>query len=69
MAFDSSRPLLQAIAEGDTEPGVTIADIDPAEVATARARIVGRTRSPMSDVDAGEHVASPMPTPSRATMS
>jgi hypothetical protein len=23
----------------------------------------------MSDVDAGEHVASPMPTPSRATMS
>ena len=32
-----------------------------------RARAVVGNKSPSSDVDAGEHVASPMPTPRRAT--
>jgi deaminated glutathione amidase len=32
-------PWGRVLAEGDTEPGVTFADIDPAEVAAARARI------------------------------
>ena len=32
-------PWGRVIAEGGTEPGVVIADVDPAEVATARARI------------------------------
>jgi predicted amidohydrolase len=32
-------PWGRVIAEGDTEPGVVFADIDPAEVAAARARI------------------------------
>ena len=32
-------PWGRVLAEGGTEPGVVIADIDPAEVATARARI------------------------------
>jgi predicted amidohydrolase len=32
-------PWGRVIAEGDTEPGVVFADIDPAEVATARGRI------------------------------
>ena len=32
-------PWGRVLAEGDTEPGVVMAEIDPAEVATARARI------------------------------
>jgi deaminated glutathione amidase len=32
-------PWGRILAEGDTEPGVVLADIDPAEVATARGRI------------------------------
>jgi hypothetical protein len=33
---------------------------------SARERFSGGNRSPISDWQAGEHVASPMPTPSRA---
>ena len=32
-------PWGRILAEGDTEPGVVFADVDPAEVAAARARI------------------------------
>ncbi len=35
-------------------------------IGTRALRVVGK-KSPSSDVDAGEHVASPMPTPRRAT--
>ena len=38
-------------------------------MAIARARCLGGNRSPSSDVEAGEHVASPTPTPRRATTS
>ena len=39
------------------------------QIATARARRPAGKKSPSSDVDAGEQVASPTPTPSRATIS
>jgi len=32
-------PWGRILAEGDTEPGVVFADVDPSEVATARGRI------------------------------
>ena len=34
-----SRGIGRMIAEGGTEPGVVMAEIDPAEIATARSRI------------------------------
>ena len=61
-------PVLQdpaAGAVGQAEP-----ERQPEHPDRDRARALrGRKESPMSDVDAGEQVASPTPTPSRATIS